>query len=346
VTSSPDPVDAFVRALPKAELHVHLQGAASVDTVLDLARRHLQRGVPTTEQSLRQFYAFRDFAQFIEVYVAVNSLVRTADDVRLLVTGLGRDLAAVQVRYAEVTVTPDSHLQQGIDPIALAEALDRGRAQVLADHGVELAWVFDIPGECGLESGLRTIDWVERYRPEHSVGFGLGGPEAGVPRQQFVPVFDRARALGLGSVPHAGETTGPQTVRDSVEQLGAVRIGHGIAAAQDAALMAELVRRDIALEVCPTSNVRTRAVASLPEHPFDRLRAAGVRLTLNTDDPGMFDTDLNREYLVAHRVFGLTPAELADLARESVRASFAPDVTRDRLLAEIDAVAAQLLPDG
>ncbi len=335
-----DDLSGFVRELPKAELHVHLQGAASVQTVLGLARRHPDLGVPTDEDTLRKFYRFRDFAHFIEVYISVNRLVRTPDDVRALVTGLGRELAEVQVRYAEVTVTPYSHLLMGIPPQALAEALDQGRAEVLAASGVELAWIYDIPGELGLESALRTIDWVQRYRPDRSVGFGLGGPEAGVPRGQFRDVFLRAIDLGLHSVPHAGETTGPQTVRDSLDALAAVRIGHGISAARDPALMAELAQRGVVLELCPTSNVRTRSVPSITEHPFGLLRDAGIRVTLNTDDPGMFDTDLNREYLLAHEVFGLGRAELADLARESVRASFAPDPVRARLLAEIDAFTA------
>jgi aminodeoxyfutalosine deaminase len=329
-------IDDFVRGLPKAELHLHLQGAASVQTVLGLARRHPEVGVPTEAALLRDFYAFTDFAHFIEVYISVNRLVRTAEDVKALVTGLGRDLALTQVRYAEVTVTPDSHLQMGIAPEAIADALDQGRAEVLTDHGVELAWIFDIPGELGLDSGVRTLDWVQRHRPEHSVGFGLGGPEIGVSRAQFREVFAQAVDLGLRSVPHAGETTGPQTIRDSLDILGAVRIGHGISAAQDADLMAELVDRDVVLEVCPTSNLRTRAVTRLEDHPLMILRAAGVRVTLNTDDPGMFDTDLNREYLAANQVFGLDAAELADLAREAVHASFAGTETRTRLLAEID----------
>jgi aminodeoxyfutalosine deaminase len=335
-------IEGFVRRLPKAELHVHLQGAASVPTVLELARRHPDAGVPTDEAALRAFYTFTDFAHFIDVYISVNRLVRTADDVRALVTGLGRDLAAVNVRYAEVTVTPDSHLLMGIAPDAVADALTRGRADVLAEHGVELAWIFDIPGELGLESGLRTIDWVERHRPDHSVGFGLGGPERGVDRRQFVEVFARARDLGLASVPHAGETTGPQTVRHAVQSLGAVRIGHGISAATDPELMALLAERDVVLEVSPTSNLRTRAVARIEEHPFGVLRAAGVRVTLNTDDPGMFDTDLNREYLTAHHVFGLDAAALAELAREAVRASFAGGATRARLLSDIDAHATMI----
>ena len=329
-------IDAFVRGLPKAELHVHLQGAASLPTVLELARRYPEAGVPTEEQGLRDFYKFTDFAHFIEVYISVNRLVQTATDVRDLVIGLGRDLTEVNVRYAEVTVTPDSHLLMGIAPDALADALTSGRARVLEAYGVELAWVFDIPGELGLQSGIRTIEWAESNLPEHSVGFGLGGPEEGVPRDMFEEVFWRARDLGLRSVPHAGETTGPQSIRDSIDVLGAVRIGHGIAAASDPALMDDLVARDIVLEVCPTSNICTRAVAEMKDHPFNVLRDAGVRVTLNSDDPGMFDTDLNREYLVAHKDFGLNRAALTDLARESVRASFASDETRARILAEID----------
>jgi aminodeoxyfutalosine deaminase len=332
-------IEVYVRGLPKAELHVHLQGAASPATVLELARRHPEVGVPTGEAALLDFYTFTDFAHFIEVYASVNRLVRTAEDIEALVAGLGRDLARVQVGYAEVTVTPDSHLLMGIAPDAVAAALTRGRAEVLAQDGVELSWVFDIPGELGLESGLRTVDWVERYHPEHSVGFGLGGPELGVPRALFRDVFQRATALGLRSVPHAGETTGPRSIRDSIEHLAAVRIGHGISAVQDASLMSELVDRDIVLEVCPTSNVRTRAVRRLEEHPFARLRAAGVRVTVNTDDPGMFDTDLNREYLAANSVFGLDAPALTELAREAVRASFAGAATRSRLLAELDAYA-------
>ncbi|MDO8733180.1 MAG: adenosine deaminase [Actinomycetota bacterium] len=340
--SAPLEISSYISGLPKAELHVHLQGAASVATVLELAQRHPEAGIPTTEQALRNFYAFTDFAHFIDVYIAVNALVRTADDVQALVFGLGRDLQQVQVRYAEVTVTPDSHLLVGIAPDALAQALTDGRQQVLEHFGVELAWIFDIPGELGLESGLRTIEWAEKHLPAASVGFGLGGPEIGVPRSAFSDVFRRARAIGLASVPHAGETTGPESIRESLDSLDAVRIGHGIAAAKDPQLMVELVDRDVVLEVCPTSNVCTKAVASLHEHPFPQLREAGVRLTLNTDDPGMFDTDLNKEYRIAHEIFGLNAQDLTELARESARASFASSTTKTQLLSEIDDHAKQM----
>lgn len=333
-----DDVPAFIAALPKAELHVHLQGAASVETVLELSRKHPEVGMPQDEASMQEYYRFTDFPSFIALYVATARLVRTGDDVHALALGLARDLAAVNVRYAETTVTADSHLKVGIAPDELADALSRGRADAHRLHGVELAYVYDIDGEFGVASGERLLTWIETQRPDGSVGFGIGGPEAGVPRSEYADLFRRARDLGLHSVPHAGETVGPDQVWSAIDELGAERVGHGIASAQDPALMAALVERGITLEVCPTSNVCTGAVPSLAEHPYPILRDAGIRVTLNTDDPGMFSTDLNREYSIAHDVFGVDAAGLADLARESVRSSFATAEMKQAILAEIDAV--------
>jgi aminodeoxyfutalosine deaminase len=332
----PSSPDAFVLGLPKVELHVHLQGAASVDTVLELSRRYPAAGLPTERDALMAFYRFTDFAHFIEVYIAVNRLVRSPDDVRALVIGLARDLGAQQVRYAEVTVTPYSHLLHGMPGEAVADALSAGRAEA-ARAGVELAWVFDIPGEAGVAAAEQTITWVETYAPDGSVGFGLGGPEIGVPRPQFAPYFQRASALGLASLPHAGETTGPETVWDALEALSARRIGHGIAAAGDPALMHHLADHDIALEVCPTSNVCTRAVDRLEDHPWSVLADAGVPLTLNSDDPGMFSTSLTHEYEVARDHFGLTNTGLADLVRSGIRYSLATEGRKRELRAQVDA---------
>lgn len=334
-----DETRAFIAALPKAELHVHMQGAASVETVLGLSRKYPDVGMPQDEEAMRAYYRFTDFPSFIAVYVATARLVRTGDDVHALAVGLARDLAASNVRYAETTVTADSHLTVGIEPDELADALERGRADARRLHGVDLAYVYDIDGEFGVASGERLLAWIERHRPEGSVGFGIGGPEAGVPRSEYASLFRRARDLGLHSVPHAGETVGADQVWSAIDELGAERVGHGIASAKDRALMAALVERGIALEICPTSNVCTGAVPSLAEHPFPALRDAGVRVTLNTDDPGMFSTDLNTEYAIAHDVFGVDAAGLADLARASVRASFASAELRQSILDEIDAVA-------
>jgi aminodeoxyfutalosine deaminase len=330
-------VQDFIAALPKVELHVHLVGSASVDTVLELARRHPDRGVPVSPAELHGFYEFTDFAHFLDVYVKVNSLVISGADVTALVLGLAADLARNNVRYAEVTVTPVPHLALGIEPDELAEALTAGRTRARAEHGVELAWVFDIAGSLGYKAGIATAEWVLRHRPEGTVGFGLGGAEFGVPREKYRDPFLLARDAGLHLVPHAGETTGPETIWSALHNLHAERIGHGTSAALDPSLLDHLATNGIPVEVCPTSNIRTRAVPELAAHPLPRLLEAGVRVTLATDDPGMFHTDLNREYLLCHNHFGLGRGELADLARTGVRAAFCADALKDTLLAEIDA---------
>ncbi|MCO1582125.1 adenosine deaminase [Crossiella sp. SN42] len=329
---------SFVAALPKAELHVHLVGAASVDTVLELARRHPGRGVPTERDELARYYEFTDFAHFITVIGALGRLVTTEADVVTLLVGLARDLAANQVRYCEVTVTPVNLFNAGIGDEALVRALATGKERAAAEHGVELTWIYDIPGEQGVEAGWRTINWYREHQPEHTVGFGLGGPEIGVPRGQFKPMFDLAREAGLHCVPHAGETTGPETVWSALLDLGAERIGHGIHSVRDPELVSYLAEHRIPLEISPHSNLRTREVLDLAEHPLPKLLAAGVPVVLNTDDPGMFDTDLNREYLAAHEKMGLTAKQLVDIARTGVEVSFASDATKAALLAELDAV--------
>jgi aminodeoxyfutalosine deaminase len=267
-------------------------------------------------------------------------MVRDADDVRLLTYEVARELARQEVRYAELTVTPYSHVKRGIPAPAFCTAIEDARRSARRELGIELRWCFDIPGEAGLPAAEETLRIALDERPDGLVSFGLGGPEVGVPRPQFKPYFDKARAAGLHSVPHAGETTGAQTVWDAVRELGAERIGHGIAAAADPALLAVLAERGIALEVCPTSNVRTRAVASIEEHPLPLLVDAGVTVTVNSDDPPMFGTTLENEYVVAARLLGYGPDGLAGLAKIAVRASFLPEPDKARIAAEIDAYAA------
>lgn len=332
------PVRDFISRLPKTELHVHLVGSASLDTVLELARRHPDKEVPTDRDELRAFYEFTDFAHFIEVYVKVSRLVVSGRDITALAVGLARDLAANAVRYAEVTVTPVPHVMFGIDPVELAEALAIGRRAAREEHGVELAWVFDIAGSLGYDAGVATAEWVLRHRPDGTVGFGLGGNEVGVPRERYRVPFEMARAGGLHLVPHAGETTGPETIWSALTHLHAERIGHGTSAVADPELLAHLAGEGIPVEVCPSSNIRTRAVATLDSHPLPRLLEAGVPVTLATDDPGMFHTSLNNEYLLVHEHFGLSRGELAELARTGVRAAFCSTELKAGLLAEIDAV--------
>ena len=336
---------SFIARLPKAELHVHHVGSASPRIVAELAARHEGSSpVPADPAALADYFAFRDFGHFIEIYLSVVDLVRDDEDVRTLTYEVARELARQQVRYAELTVTPYSHVRRGIAAPAFCAAIEDARAGAAADFGVDLRWCFDIPGEAGLPAAEETLRIALDQQPAGLISFGLGGPEIGVPRPQFKPYFDQARAAGLHSVPHAGETTGPETVWDALRDLGAERIGHGISAARDPQLLSYLAEHGIPLEVCPTSNVRTRAVASIDEHPLPALVAAGVPVTINSDDPPMFGTTLEEEYAVAARLLGLDHAGVADLARAAVHASFLPPAGRTALLTEIDDYAAAQKP--
>lgn len=340
-------LSAFVQGLPKAELHVHHVGSASPRMVSELAARH-PGTVPSDLEELRRFFEFRDFAHFIEVYLAVVNLIRTPEDIRYLTYEVARELAEGQsVRYVELTCTPyTSVLPHGLPgdpdhrgmPIeAYTEAIEDARVAAERDFGLVMRWIYDIPGEAGIPSADETLRYALDHRPEGLVAFGLGGPEVGVPRPQFKPHFDAARAAGLRSVPHAGETTGPETIWSALRDLGAERIGHGTSATEDPELLAHLAETGIPLEVCPSSNVATRAVASMAEHPLPQFVEAGVTVTINSDDPPMFGTTLNKEYAVAAELLSLDEAGVAELARAGVRASWAPDDVKARILGEIDA---------
>ncbi|MDN5746247.1 MAG: adenosine deaminase [Nocardioidaceae bacterium] len=330
----------FIAALPKAELHVHHIGSASPRIVSELAQRHPGR-VPSDPAQLRDFFAFRDFAHFIEVYLSVVDLVRTPEDVRYLTYEIGRELHEGQaVRYAELTCTPYTSVRPdepdlGMPIEAYTEAIEDARIAVERDFGLVLRWIYDIPGESGVPAADATLGFALEHAPDGLLAFGLGGPEIGVPREQFAPHFAQARAAGLHSVPHAGETTGPETVWTALRELGAERIGHGTSAAADPALLTHLAETRIPLEVCPSSNVATHAVPSLAEHPLPVFVEAGVVVTINSDDPPMFGTTLNREYEVAADLLDLDENGVTELARTAIAASFAPTEVKARVLAEI-----------
>ncbi|MFG2992156.1 adenosine deaminase [Streptomyces sp. NPDC048257] len=333
----------FIAGLPKAELHVHHVGSASPRIVAELASRHPDSKVPTDPEALADYFTFTDFAHFIEVYLSVVDLVRTPDDVRTLTFEVARDMARQNIRYAELTITPYSSTRRGIDEKAFMQAIEDARRDAERDLGVILRWCFDIPGEAGLEAAAETARLAVDLHPEGLVSFGLGGPEIGVPRPQFKPYFDAARAAGLRSVPHAGETTGPETIWDAIRELGAERIGHGTSATQDPELLAYLAEHRIALEVCPTSNIATRAVTDLDLHPVKEMVAAGVLVTINSDDPPMFGSDLNNEYAVAARLLDLDEHGLAQLAKNAVEASFLDPAGKAKINAEIDTYTAEWL---
>ena len=338
--SGMNPLESFVTALPKVELHVHLVGSAPAETVLALARRHPDGGVPVSAAGLAEFYSFRDFPHFIDVYQAVSRLLTEPEDIADLVRGIGRELAGQNVRYVELQVAPYAFQQAGMPDPVIAAALDAGARDALSEHGVRIGYIVDFPGQTAGDAARPALRFALDNPPAALIGFGIGGIEAArAPYTDVIrSVFAAAAAAGLRCVPHAGETTGPDTVWEAVNFLHAERIGHGIRSLDDTALVSYLAERQLPVDVSPTSNVCTRCVPSIDAHPLRRMRDAGLLVTLNSDDPPMFGTSLRNEYLVAGRDLGFSPAELAGLAANGVRASFLPAGEKEALLAEIAAV--------
>jgi aminodeoxyfutalosine deaminase len=335
--------ESFIAGLPKAELHVHHVGSAPLRAVAELAARH-PGIVPSDPDQLAKFFVFDDFAHFIRNYLDVVDLIKTAEDVRLITYEVAADMAAQNIRYAELTVTPYISINDELPAEAFLEAIEDARQAASRDHGLELQWIFDIPADFGMPAAELTASVALDHEVPGLVGFGVGGSEHGFPRSMFRDQFDRARVAGLHSVPHAGETTGSETVWDAVINLGAERIEHGIAAVGDQDLLQHLVEHKIALDVCLTSSVALRVVPDLDHYPIRELVAAGVTVTINTDDPPMVGTDLNTEYAIAARLLDLDEEGLTELALAAVDASFASPETKAALRTEISSYAATPAP--
>ena len=325
---------SYLRAAPKAELHVHLEGTVQPATLLALAGRNGVALPCTTLDELRAWFRFRDFGHFLEVYGAISRCLQHADDFELIASELAQSLASQHVRYAEVGFSPGFFTRAGIPPAVYLDGLGRARARARRELGVELAWIFDLGRAWhGGETQTRrwagfTVDLAIEARNEGVVALGLGGPEAGHPPEPFADLFARGRAAGLHSAPHAGEHAGPPSVRGALEALCAERIAHGVRASEDPDVVAELARRRVVLDVCPTSNVRLGVYPDLAHHPLPRLLAAGVRLTINSDDPPLFGTSLNDEVALLDEPFHLELATIDAMLLEAVRASFEPEPAR------------------
>jgi aminodeoxyfutalosine deaminase len=332
--------DEGLARLPKAELHVHLEGSMPPETLLELGARHGIQDVPKTLEDVRRFFDFRDFAHFIEVYITIVKVLREGADFSALAYGKGAELARHNVRYAEVFFTPPLHTDRGIPADEIFSGLEDGRQRALKDHGVEMVWMADIPGERGVAGAEQTLRELLDHRPPGFVAFGLGGPEIGIPRPQFAPYFEAAIAEGYHSIPHAGETTGARTIWDALEYLHAERIGHGTSLMEDASLVGYVVREQVPIDVSVTSNLCTKAAPSLAAHPLPRMVAAGVNVTVNTDDPPMFNTNMSAEYRIARDLIG--GEALLRAARAGFENSLLPEGRKLAYLKEFDEVAATL----
>ena len=328
---------SFLRALPKAELHLHLEGSLEPATLLELRLRHGMADANLA--ACEALYQYPDFQGFLMAFKAVTDHLQTAEDYELITYRLMERLQTENVLHAEVFVSVGVCLWRSLDFAALFEGMERGRERGTRDFGVSLLWIFDAVRHFGAEPAQQVAELAVQYRQNNVIAFGIGGDEARGAPELFRDVYAYAASHGLHLTAHAGETTAPESIWGALN-LGAERIGHGLTAGQDPELLEELSQRQIPVEICMSSNVLTGACPRIEDHPVRQYFEQGLMLTLNTDDPSMFRTSLNREYAIAQKTFGFTEEQLRELARNSFEASFLAAEQKVKMLELFDAKAA------
>jgi len=331
------PPSAFIRHLPKAELHLHLEGAVEPATLFELRQRHGDRATLAETEAL---YRYNDFQSFLMAFKEVSAHLRGPDDYELITYRLMQRLKEETVLHAEVYVAVGVCLFRKQDFAAIFEGLERGHAHGARDFGISLLWIFDATRHFGVEAAQKVFELAVRYQDRNVVGVGIGGDEQKAPPELFRGVYGYAADNGLRLTVHAGETGPPESIWGALN-LRAERIGHGLTAGRDPDLVEELAYRQIPLEICLTSNLRTGVCQAIAEHPAKSYFEQGVMITLNTDDPALFGTTLSREYQLAQEAFGFTDEHLRELARNSFEASFLPPEKKVELLSLFDAAAAR-----
>jgi adenosine deaminase/aminodeoxyfutalosine deaminase len=332
---TPNRANAFILCLPKAELHLHLEGSIDPATLVELRRRH---GKTCTLAEVQSLYRYQDFSGFLMAFKAVTEDLETPADYEFVTYRLMEQLKAENVLHAEVYVSVGVCLWRQQDFSPIFDALERGRLRGQQDFGVSLLWLFDAVRQFGAEAARRVFELAVFYRDRHVVGIGIGGDEQKAPAELFRDAYRYAADNGMRLTAHAGENAGPDSIWGALN-LRAERIGHGLTAAQDPELVEELAMRQVPLEICVTSNILTGCCRSLNEHPVRNYFDQGVMITLNSDDPAMFDTSTNREYQLVRNSFGFSAEHLRELARNSFEASFLPPDKKLGFLNLLDAVA-------
>jgi adenosine deaminase/aminodeoxyfutalosine deaminase len=328
---------SFILSLPKAELHLHLEGSVDPPTLLDLRQRHGKSG---TLAEIEQLYRYNDFTGFLMAFKTLTEDLQTPEDYELITYRLMQQLQAQNILHAEVYVSVGVCLWRKQDFEAIFEGLERGRARGEKDFGISLLWIFDAVRQFGAEAARQVFELAVRYRDRNVVGVGIGGDEQKAPAELFRDEYAYAAENGLRLTAHAGETAGPESIWGALN-LRAERIGHGLTAAQDPELVEELAIRQVPLEICITSNLLTGCCIKVNDHPVRNYFDQGVMITLNSDDPAMFHTSLIREYQLAQEFFGFTDEHLRELARNSFEASFLPAEKKVSFLNLLDAAAAK-----
>ncbi len=317
--------------VPKVELHVHLEGAIPHEALFSLIQKYGgDPSVPDVSALIRRF-EYRDFPQFISAWSWKNQFLREYDDFTHIAELTARDMAAQGIRYSEMFFSPSLFVRGGLAVQELTRAVRAGFVRV---PDIEVALIADLVRDYGPESEMATLERLGEVKDLGVVGIGIGGSEHEFPPAPFERLYERARVLGFHTTAHAGEAAGARSIWDAVQVLGAERIGHGTRASEDPALVEYLAERRIPLEMCPVSNVRTRVVSSLSEHPIRRYHAAGVLVTVNTDDPKMFQTRLADEYRSLETECGFSRSDIRAVILNAILASWLPKEKRGTMATE------------
>jgi adenosine deaminase len=331
------PLDAFLARMPKAELHIHLEGSVRPATLLALAARNGIALPFANEAALRDFYRFRDFDHFLAVYDLICDTIHTPDDLTLMTYELGASAAEQQIRYMEVTFTTCGRLRRGLSLDDQLAGVRAGAQQAERDFGVRMQFIPDVVAENTVEEAWTLARWAVARQGDGVCALGLAGKAVGRDAAALAPIFTYVRDAGLPRTLHAGEMVGPESIWDALTTLHADRIGHGVRVVEDPKLLELLYAMQVPLEICPTSNVRLGLYPDIAAHPIATLWRAGLFLTVNTDDPPMFNTTLTDEYRILAAVHGFTADELRELSLNAVRAAFLPAAEKQAMLAAFEA---------
>ncbi|HUS79444.1 MAG TPA: adenosine deaminase [Patescibacteria group bacterium] len=311
----------LIRALPKAEQHIHIVGSTRPETLMWLAEESGQSADFETLEDVERFYQYTDFDHFISVYSTVNKYINDEGQFERITYEMLEDEARCNIRHVEASFSAPDHVRRGLDYALMLDAINRAIRRGRRELGVSCQIRVDLVRNYGPDAGMEVLNWIEE-KGDNVVAVDIGGTERGFPPEPYASVYRRASEMGLHLVAHAGEAAGVDSVWGAVKALDVERIGHGVAARGNPELMDYLAERGVTIETCPVSNVRTGAISAVSEHPIREFMARGINVTVNSDDPSMFGTDMNNEYIQLHRQLGFTVDEIFQLSLNAVDSSF------------------------
>ena len=323
-------VEKLIRKLPKAEQHIHIVGSTRPETLMWLAEDGGLDKPFKTSREAQDFFQFASFPQFIKVYSTVVDCITKENQFERITYEMLESEAHCNVQYVEASLSPLDHVLRGLDYGKMLDATNRGVIRARMDFAIECNLRIDFVRNYGPEKAMKVLDWVES-KDDNIISVDLGGSEERFPAKPYKSVYQRARKMGFHLVAHAGEAAGPDSVWQAVTELEVEHIGHGVTAIHEPRLMEHLKKRNIAIEACPTSNVRTRVIHSIIDHPIKAFNKFGLAVTVNTDDPSIFETDMDNEYLQLHYELGFSLQELFKLSLNAVNSSFLPQKSKSKM---------------